>query len=199
MFIANWAGLWLWGLALWFFLVSVGAHWSVIKHGGARFSMSFYSYIFPNTALTTATFAVGKALNNQPIKIIGCVMSGLLVLAWLIIFSMMIRAVILKDILWPQKQEDRVEGGWKGQDETDDSEMNHLSKSSEREAVRERKSDGTTDARTNALLRRGKADGRGGVGDGALGSSLRASDLCEERNLELSGATLARGTPEDMV
>jgi hypothetical protein len=26
---------------------------------------------------------------------------------------MMIRAVILKDILWPQKQEDRDEGGWK--------------------------------------------------------------------------------------
>lgn len=25
----------------------------------------------------------------------------------------MIRAVILKDILWPQKQEDREEGGWK--------------------------------------------------------------------------------------
>lgn len=26
---------------------------------------------------------------------------------------MMIRAVIVKDILWPQKQEDRDEGGWK--------------------------------------------------------------------------------------
>ena len=26
---------------------------------------------------------------------------------------MMIRAVLLKDVLWPQKQEDREEGGWK--------------------------------------------------------------------------------------
>ena len=25
----------------------------------------------------------------------------------------MVRAVLLKDILWPQKQEDRQEGGWK--------------------------------------------------------------------------------------
>lgn len=25
----------------------------------------------------------------------------------------MIRAVVVKDILWPQKQEDREEGGWK--------------------------------------------------------------------------------------
>lgn len=29
---------------------------------------------------------------------------------------MMIRAVIKKDILWPQKQEDREEGGWKKHD-----------------------------------------------------------------------------------
>ncbi|CAD0049814.1 unnamed protein product [Aureobasidium pullulans] len=32
---------------------------------------------------------------------------------WFFVFGMMIRAVILKDILWPQKQEDRDEGGWK--------------------------------------------------------------------------------------
>lgn len=29
---------------------------------------------------------------------------------------MMVRAVILQDILWPQKQEDRDEGGWKTED-----------------------------------------------------------------------------------
>ncbi|KAK3073504.1 hypothetical protein LTR53_004888, partial [Teratosphaeriaceae sp. CCFEE 6253] len=28
LIMANWMGLWLWGLALWFFFVSVGAHWS---------------------------------------------------------------------------------------------------------------------------------------------------------------------------
>lgn len=27
-------------------------------------------------------------------------------------FTMMIRAVVLKQILWPQKQEDKDEGGW---------------------------------------------------------------------------------------
>ena len=40
-------------------------------------------------------------------------MTCLLVVAWATIFSIMVRAVILKDILWPQKQEDREEGGWK--------------------------------------------------------------------------------------
>lgn len=130
MIMAIWMGLWLWGLALWFFIVSVGAHWSTVRHGRAKFAMTFYSYIFPNTgmsilprsivlvpnkysqALTTATFALGKALSNKPINILGCVMTCLLIMGWLVVFIAMIRAVVVKDILWPQKQEDRAEGGW---------------------------------------------------------------------------------------
>lgn len=110
---ATWMGLWLWGLAFWFFFVSVGAHYSTVRHGRNKFAMTFYSYIFPNTALTSATFAIAQALDNKPIRILGCVMTCLLICAWIAIFSMMIHAVINKDILWPQKQEDRAEGGWK--------------------------------------------------------------------------------------
>lgn len=46
---ANWLGLWLWGLALWFFLVSVFAHWSTVRHNRWQFAMTWYSYVFPNT------------------------------------------------------------------------------------------------------------------------------------------------------
>lgn len=112
---ATWMGLWLWGLAFWFFIVSVGAHYSCVRDGRMTFAMTWYSYIFPNTGLTTATFAIGLALKNTPIQAFGCGMAALLVLAWLMVFTIMIRAVILKDILWPQKQEDREEGGWKAQ------------------------------------------------------------------------------------
>lgn len=66
-----------------------------------------------HSALTTATFAIGNALNNEPIKVLGCVMTCLLIVAWATVFSVMIRAVVKKDILWPQKQEDREEGGWR--------------------------------------------------------------------------------------
>lgn len=31
--IADLTGLWLWGLCLWFFLVSIGAHWQIINFG----------------------------------------------------------------------------------------------------------------------------------------------------------------------
>ena len=41
--LANWVGLWLWGLALWFFFVSVFAHWSTVKHNRWRFAMTWYS------------------------------------------------------------------------------------------------------------------------------------------------------------
>lgn len=40
-------------------------------------------------------------------------MTCLLILTWFFVFYNMIRAVVQKEILWPQKQEDRDEGGWK--------------------------------------------------------------------------------------
>ncbi|KAF2178862.1 hypothetical protein K469DRAFT_717834 [Zopfia rhizophila CBS 207.26] len=113
MIMANWLGLWLWGLAFWFFFVSVGAHWSCAARGKMDFAMTWYSFIFPNTALTTATFAIAKALDgNKPIQYVGCAMTIMLIVTWFFVFGMMIRAVVLRQILWPQKQEDRTEGGW---------------------------------------------------------------------------------------
>ncbi len=113
MICANFVGLWLWGLAFWFFFVSVGAHWSCASKGKMDFAMTWYSFVFPNTALTTATFAIAKALNgNRPIQYIGCVMTVALVMMWIFVFTMNIRAVVIQHILWPEKQEDRTEGGW---------------------------------------------------------------------------------------
>lgn len=128
MVMANWAGMWLWGLAMWLFLVSIGAHFSCAARGKMDFAMTWYSFVFPNTALTTSTFAMSYALHGdlttapgfsrgaRPFQILGCIMTVALIAAWFFVFGMMIRAVILKHILWPQKQEDRDEGGW-GKDE----------------------------------------------------------------------------------
>ncbi|MCJ1339175.1 hypothetical protein MMC09_004464 [Bachmanniomyces sp. S44760] len=110
--VANWTSLGIWGLALWFFLISVGAHYSCI--GKMTFQMTWYSFVFPNTALITATFAIGKAFGSSPIQVIGCVMTCLLIVVWFMVFGCMIRAIILKRILWPQKGEDKDEGGFTG-------------------------------------------------------------------------------------
>ena len=76
--------------------------------------MTWYSFVFPNTALVTATFAVGKVLPAHAIQIIGCVMTVGLVVVWVGVVGMMFRAVLLKQILWPQQGEDKDEGGFKG-------------------------------------------------------------------------------------
>ncbi|OAL49590.1 hypothetical protein IQ07DRAFT_60870 [Pyrenochaeta sp. DS3sAY3a] len=116
MICANFIGLWLWGLALWFFFVSVGAHWSCARRGKLDFAMTWYSFVFPNTALTTATFAIARALDgNRPIQYIGCAMTVALILMWIFVVVMNVRAVVIRQILWPEKQEDRAEGGWKQQ------------------------------------------------------------------------------------
>jgi Voltage-dependent anion channel len=76
------------------------------------FAMNWFSFIFPNTALATATFAIAKAFGSPAIAIVGCVMTCLLVLTWIFVVTMMFRAIYLRQILWPQKGEDRDEGGF---------------------------------------------------------------------------------------
>lgn len=111
--ISAWISLWIWGLAFWFFFISVGAHWSCVGPKKMIFTMTWYSYVFPNTALITSTFAIGKAFGSETIQLIGCVMTPILILTWFFVVGMMIRAIILKQILWPQKGEDKDEGGFK--------------------------------------------------------------------------------------
>ena len=111
--IAAWMSLWIWGLEFWFFFISVGAHWSCVGPHKMVFTMTWYSYVFPNTALVTSTFAIGKAFGSRSIQVVGCVMTPILILTWFFVVGMMIRAIMLKQILWPQKGEDKDEGGFK--------------------------------------------------------------------------------------
>ena len=103
--ICDLTGMWLWGLCLWFFIVSVGAHWQVMKPNDPehhiRFDMTWYSFVFPNTALITATQAIGRTFDCKPIQIFGTVLAGLLVLLWIFVFAMMLRAIFLRRLLWP--------------------------------------------------------------------------------------------------
>ena len=101
-------------MALWFFFVSVGAHISCAGHGSLQFTMTWFSFVFPVTALIGATFSIGKAFDSLVVDIIGCVMTCILIVVWFFVMIMMVRAIIKGRILWPDKQEDRDEGGFKG-------------------------------------------------------------------------------------
>jgi len=52
--LANAIGLALWGLSIWFFLVSVGSLWKYGKPAKKEpFQMTWFSFVFPNTALVS--------------------------------------------------------------------------------------------------------------------------------------------------
>ena len=112
--VANWASLWLWGVAFWFFFVSLAANLACLrdKHHQIPFAMTWFSFVFPQTALTSATLKVGEAFHVKPLQWIGCVMTCMLVVVWIFVMTMMIRAIVKKEILWPEKGEDRREGGF---------------------------------------------------------------------------------------
>ncbi|QKX54911.1 uncharacterized protein TRUGW13939_02001 [Talaromyces rugulosus] len=112
--IANFTCLWLWGLAIFFFFIATSAHLPPVMQGGRMvFSMTWFSFVFPNTALITATFAIGKVFLCRPIEILGLAMTVLLIIVYLFVVYMMIRAIVLHHILWPQKGEDKDEGGFR--------------------------------------------------------------------------------------
>ena len=55
--LAYMAALWMWGLSVWFFLVSVGSLWKYLRpenKAKLRFQMTWFSFVFPNTALVGA-------------------------------------------------------------------------------------------------------------------------------------------------
>lgn len=66
--------------------------------------MTFFSFVFPNTALLTATFQIANAFSCRPLQVVGCAMTGVLVLVWAIIFVAMIRCIWKRELLWPKEE-----------------------------------------------------------------------------------------------
>ena len=67
-----------------------------------RFDMTWYSFVFPNTALVTATLAIAKTFASNAIKIFGTIFAGMLVVVWIFVFVMMIRSFYLRRMVWPE-------------------------------------------------------------------------------------------------
>lgn len=95
-------GLWLWGLSFWFFLVSVGSLWKYLIPGHRMpFQMTWWSFVFPNTALVTATMALASALDSSGLRILGCTMAVCLIIVWVLVFATMIKCLVKRQLLWP--------------------------------------------------------------------------------------------------
>ncbi|KAK3320840.1 voltage-dependent anion channel-domain-containing protein [Cercophora scortea] len=98
-------GLWLWGLSIWFFLVSVGSLWKYLRpehRSKMSFQMTWFSFVFPNTALVAATEQLGRAFESPGLQICGCVLAGCIVLVWVLVFGCMIKCLWKRELLWPK-------------------------------------------------------------------------------------------------
>ncbi|KAL4723272.1 hypothetical protein ACLX1H_009762 [Fusarium chlamydosporum] len=97
--------LWLWGLAMWFFLVCVGALWKYTRSGHHMpFTMTWWSFVFPNTALVTATSVMGKIFDNNGLHIFASIMTVAIILVWVMIFARMVWSLKTKKLLWPKDE-----------------------------------------------------------------------------------------------
>lgn len=68
------------------------------------FQMTWWSFVFPNTALVTATLALAAAVGSNGLRIAGCVMAGLLIVVWILVLVKMLRCLWNRELLWPKEQ-----------------------------------------------------------------------------------------------
>jgi C4-dicarboxylate transporter/malic acid transport protein len=110
--LAVFAAVFLWATSFWFFsiaLVSVAEGALGRRRGrgqGMSFHLVWWSFVFPNVGFTICTISIGKALMSEGVLWLGSVMTILLVVVWLFVSVMYVRAVWRGEILWPGKDED---------------------------------------------------------------------------------------------
>jgi C4-dicarboxylate transporter/malic acid transport protein len=100
------AGVYLWGLALWWFGVALVA---VLMKRPVYFHLGWWAGVFPNTGFTLATITLGKAINSDVVLKFSVFMSICLLLAYSFVLFHHIRAVLVQDIMYPGRDEDVLE------------------------------------------------------------------------------------------
>lgn len=97
----------LWATAFWFFCVSMVSVLAGVKE--MSFHLVWYAFVFPNVGFTINTIKIGKAFKSEGVLWVGSALTIILVIVWLFVFAAHIRAVLLKQVLWPGKDEDQAE------------------------------------------------------------------------------------------
>ncbi|KAH9223560.1 voltage-dependent anion channel-domain-containing protein [Leptodontidium sp. 2 PMI_412] len=114
-------GLVIWGFAIWFFVLSVFGQWRLLrlrrrrrsnsgiqsesKSTRIKFDVTFFAYVFPNSALVSATHMVGQAFENDVVEILGTVLGVSLIVVWIVVFGKTVWGVWRRRLLWPAEKE----------------------------------------------------------------------------------------------
>jgi tellurite resistance protein TehA-like permease len=103
--IADFVAIFLWAFGFWFFCVSLVA--VVLGMRGMSFHLVWWASVFPNIALALVTGRIGQRLESEGIMGIASAMAILLVMAWLFVAVLNVRAVVVRQIMMPGKDEDK--------------------------------------------------------------------------------------------
>jgi tellurite resistance protein TehA-like permease len=112
-------GIFLWLLAFWFCALSTVSVLSSWKE--MHFTMNWWAFIFPNVGLTIALIQIANVLDSDGMKGICSAMTIILVMLWIFVAMMNVRAVWRGEVLWPGMDED-MEGEEDGEDEEEEEE-----------------------------------------------------------------------------
>ncbi|KAF4981177.1 hypothetical protein FZEAL_2977 [Fusarium zealandicum] len=97
------SAVFLWALSLWWFLIAAVA---VIASPPKYFHLGWWPMVFPNTGFTLATISIGEEFKCEGILWAASVMSIILIIIFSFVFFFNIRAVVVRDIMYPGKDED---------------------------------------------------------------------------------------------
>jgi tellurite resistance protein TehA-like permease len=71
-----------------------------------RFSLNYWAFVFPNAGLTIALIQIANVLASPAIKAVTSAMTVILVVVWLVVAFLHIKAVLRGEVLWPGLDED---------------------------------------------------------------------------------------------
>ncbi|KAJ4990225.1 C4-dicarboxylate transporter/malic acid transporter [Stagonosporopsis vannaccii] len=97
------AALFLWVLAMWFFMIALIA---VINSWAVYFHLGWWAMVFPNTGFAIATISIGNALKDETILFVGNGLSIAIIAMWFYVLFNHVQSVIVGDILYPMRDED---------------------------------------------------------------------------------------------
>lgn len=103
------SGLFIILFSFWFFCISTVGVVAGVRR--MSFTLNWWAFIFPNAGLTLAAIQVANALNSDGIRGVCSALTILLVIMWILVAVLCIKAVYTGELLWPGKDEDKTMKG----------------------------------------------------------------------------------------
>ena len=103
--VADFTAIFLWTFGIWFFFITLIAVLAGVRQ--MSFHLIWWALVFPNIAIAICTARIGERLESEGIMWTASGMTILLVAAWIIVFLLNVRAVVRKEIMMPNKDEDK--------------------------------------------------------------------------------------------